>query len=53
VNLGIMGIFARRGIGFAFPAQTLYVNQVERAGRQPAAPTADRVRRQCPGRHRQ
>jgi len=33
VNLGIMRAFARRGISFAFPTQTLYVNQVERAGR--------------------
>ena len=29
VNLGIMGAFAQRGIGFAFPTQTLYINQVE------------------------
>lgn len=29
VNLGIMRAFAQRGISFAFPTQTLYVNQVE------------------------
>ena len=30
VNLGIMRAFAQRNISFAFPTQTLYVNQVER-----------------------
>jgi len=29
INLGIMGAFAQQGISFAFPTQTLYVNQVE------------------------
>ena len=29
VNLGIMRAFAQQGISFAFPTQTLYVNQVE------------------------
>ncbi|MXW13219.1 MAG: mechanosensitive ion channel family protein [Synechococcus sp. SB0673_bin_10] len=32
VNLGIMRAFAQQGISFAFPTQTLYVNQVERSG---------------------